>query len=411
MDPFQQALTQFEAVAEYVDIPKEMYTKLVSPKVWKTKLVVGGKIYPVFRSQHNDARGPYKGGIRFHPQVSEAEVKALSMWMTWKTAMVGIPYGGAKGGIVVDPRKLSDKELEALSRAYAKWLAPHIGQHVDVPAPDVNTDPRIMGWMLDEYEKTVGHHAAGTFTGKPISLGGSLGREEATGLGGVYILEELAKVKGWKPKEVTIAVQGFGNVGYWFARQATDRGFRVVAVSGSRGGIVLNDLTKGALDPVEVMDWKKKQGDFAGMKGTKEISNDDLLRLPVTVLVPAALEGAITAEVATEMKAAVIIEMANGPVSAEADPILAKRGIESVPDILANAGGVTVSYFEWVQNLYGYYWKKPLVFERLEEIMRAAFAAMWQTRKEKLPAKTPLRTAAYVVAVSRVVEAMKARGR
>jgi glutamate dehydrogenase len=429
IDQWQQAVEQLDEVRKFIEIPEPVYQKLISPKVLKGEVEAGGKKYPAFRSQHNNARGPYKGGIRFHPNVSEAEVKALSMWMTWKCAAVGIPYGGAKGGICLDPRRLSSQELEELSRAYARFIAPVIGEKKDVPAPDMNTDGQIMAWMLDEYEKGLGYQAPGTFTGKPIPLGGSLGREEATGMGGVYVLNSLVNRLKLKIKDTTVAVQGFGNVGYWFAKLAEEAGFKVVAVSDSRGGIT----TLATSDPLassrqgkrqaislnidKVMEYKKKSGGVSGYPGTRDISNDELLTLPVDVLVPAALEQVITKKNADKIKARVIIEMANGPVTTEADSILAKRGIVSVPDTLSNAGGVTVSYFEWVQNLYGYYWKKEEVFVRLKETMDKAFSDIWEqwftmTGREllKRPFKTGLRMAAYAIAVKRVVEAMQLRG-
>lgn len=411
MDPWKQALKQLDSISKYVDISDKIYENLTKPTVFSDELTVKGKRYLAYRSQHNDARGPFKGGIRFHHNVSLSEVKALSMWMSWKTAMVDIPYGGAKGGVVVNPRELTELELEKLARAYARFLVPHIGSHKDVPAPDVNTDPRIMGWMLDEYEKVTGRHEPSVFTGKPIVLGGSLGRVEATGLGGVYILEELAREKGWEPAEVTIAIQGFGNVGYWFAQMAAERGFRVVAVADSKGGIKAMDFKHGEFKPQMLSEWKRDNGTFSGVPGSETITNDELLRLPVTVLVPAALEGVVDERVAGEIQAEVVIEMANGPVTSEADELLADRNILSVPDILSNAGGVTVSYFEWVQNLYGYRWTKELVFSRLAGVMRPAFAQMWKLWEKDFGKKVPLRSAAYVLAVSRVVEAMKARGR
>jgi glutamate dehydrogenase/leucine dehydrogenase len=268
-----------------------------------------------------------------------------------------------------------------------------------------------MGWMLDEYETIVGHHEPAVFTGKPVELGGSWGRKEATGLGGVYILEALAEKQGWEPGEVTVAIQGFGNVGYWFAYLAAERGFRVVAVSDSRGGVQIKDLQQGSLVPEKVLAWKKDRGSFEGMPETEIITNEELMRLPVTVLVPAALEGAIDKKVAAEIRAKAVIEMANGPVTPEADAILAERQIISIPDILSNAGGVTVSYFEWVQNLYGYRWGRQVIFERLAGVMHPAFDQMWQRWQVDLQEKGSFRLAAYLVAVSRVVSAMRARGR
>lgn len=405
-NPWQNALKQLETVREYVEIPELIYQKLTSPSVIAGTLTVAGKKYQAFRSQHNNARGPFKGGIRFHPNVSLDEVKALSMWMTWKCAVAGIPYGGAKGGIIVDPKNLSQKELEELSRAYVRLIADKIGEKKDVPAPDVNTTGQIMAWMLDEYEKGVGYLAPGTFTGKPLELGGSEGRTEATGMGGLYTLENAVKALKLPKKTVKIAVQGFGNVGYWFAKLATEAGYQVVAVSDSKGGIV---APKG-LDIDKVAAYKEKTGSMQGFPGTKTITNEELLLLPVEIVVPAALENVITADNADKVKATLVIEMANGPVTPGADVIFAKKGIVSVSDVLSNAGGVTVSYFEWAQNLQGYYWEKTEVFAKLRVIMDRAFEEAWvmyQTLKGK---KVPMRTAVYAVAVKRVVDAMKLRG-
>jgi glutamate dehydrogenase len=331
------------------------------------------------------------------------EVKALSMWMT-EVRDNGIPYGGAKGGIIVDPISMSASELQRLSRAYAKFLTPHIGVWRDVPAPDVNTNGQMMAWMLDEYESAVGHHEPGVFTGKPLEIGGSLGREEATGQGGVYVLEQLAKKLKMKPLNTRVAVQGIGNVGYWFAVLAAELGFKVVALSDSKGAIV---SVKG-LDPQKVLEYKRKNGAIAGYPGTRSISNEELLQLDVDVLVPAALENVIHAENAALIKAKAIIEMANGPVTPEADEILWKKGILSVPDVLSNAGGVTVSYFEWVQNLHGYSWSKSEVFSKLKPLMVQAFDQMWAMYLDK---KVSLRMATYVGAVKRVVDAMVVRGK
>jgi glutamate dehydrogenase/leucine dehydrogenase len=312
--------------------------------------------------------------------------------MTWKCSTVGIPYGGSKGGIIVDPKTLSQGELERLSRAYMKAFYKYFGAWIDVPAPDVNTSGTEMSWMLDEYEKLVGHLEPGMITGKPIELGGSQGRTEATGLGGFYILEQLAKVKKFDKAKTTIAVQGVGNVGYFFAYFARKAGYKIVALSNSKGGVY---DTKG-LNPEKFADYKQN------------ISNEDLLELPVDVLVPAALENQITDKNAAKIKAKYIIEMANGPVTPEADEILFDRGVVSLPDVLCNAGGVTVSYFEWAQNNMGYYWGKEEVWAKLKVLMDKAFADTWQIYTTK---KVNPRMAAYILAVDRVVKAMKLRGR
>lgn len=383
------------------------------------------KKFLAFRAQHNDARGPFKGGIRFHPQVSATEVKALATWMTWKSAVTGIPYGGAKGGVAVNPNDLSTGELERLSRAYSRWLADKVGPWVDVPAPDVNTNGQIMAWMVDElqqvvsFERRVAQNLLATYTGKPLALGGSQGRDEATGLGGVFILEKLVeKLKLKSKKDVTVAVQGFGNVGYWFAYHADRLGYKVVAISGSRGGVYLSD----GLNPAKTLACKNESGDLQNCrcsdkncetKTGRKISNEELLELEVDVLVPAALENVIHEGNARKIKAKNIIEMANGPITPEADAILAQKGILVVPDVLANAGGVTVSYFEWIQNLQGYYWPKAEVIAKLQPLMESAFEAMWGMLLERQAGGYQVtgRQATYLGAVKSVVDAMMTRGR
>lgn len=360
-----------------------------------------------YRSQHNDARGPYKGGIRFHSNVSEDEVKALSMWMSWKCAVVGIPYGGAKGGVAVNPKELSDNDLRRLSYSYSKFLAPYIGPWKDVPAPDVNTDSRVMAWMLEAYEKELGISAFATFTGKPIDLGGSLGREEATGQGGLFVLNSYVKVKGLNPKNTLVAVQGFGNVGFWFSKLAQKKGYRIVAVSDSTGAI----LDKSGLNIDNLFELKQKFGSFREVSirnKLKLITNEDLLILDVDVLVPAALENAIDRNNANKVRSKVILELANGPTTPEAEELLIKNKIDVIPDVLANAGGVTVSYFEWVQNLHGYRWEKERVNQELKVIMDKAFLDVY---KIVIDRKISFRKAAYVLAVKRVIDAMILRGR
>jgi len=362
-----------------------------------------------YRSQHNNKLGPYKGGIRFHPQVSREEVMALSTLMSLKCAVAALPYGGAKGGITVDPKTLTKEELESLSRSYARAIARFIGPQVDVPAPDVNTNPQIMAWMLDEYEQLIGHKSPSTFTGKPLTLGGSLGRTEATGRGGVFVLEALlAKLEKQfaKPKsQITVAVQGFGNVGYYFAKIAQEAGFRIVALSDSKGAVYVKD----GLDVAKTLECKQQKGSVAGcyckgsvcdVKYGKTLTNEELLALPVDILVPSALENVITAKNAGNIKAKVIVEMANGPLSEDAYPILDKKGIVAVPDILANSGGVIVSYFEWVQGLQGYWWSEEEVNNKLQKQITKAFLDVWQTAKEY---KLNLKQAAFVTALKRMV--------
>lgn len=418
-DQFTQALQQLEIAAAKTNIPKNFLEILQEPEDIITgeveiDLDSGKKArFPAYRAQHNAARGPFKGGIRFHPQVSEAEVKALSFWMTFKCAVADIPFGGAKGGVTVDPKQLSRAELERLSRAYIRLIADYIGALKDVPAPDVNTNAQIMAWMLDEYEAIIGRHEPAAFTGKPVALGGSLGREEATGLGGFFTLKNLMEKLKKKPEETTVAVQGFGNVGYWFAHFAQKAGFKVVAASDSQGGVY---VSKG-LSPALTLACKQEKGQIAecycvgsvcDLKQGKPITNDMLLELEVDILVPAALEGVITQDNAEKIKARAILELANGPMAPEADEILRRRKIISVPDILANSGGVTVSYFEWAQNLAGWSWEKETVFERLEEKMHRAFTEVWE-KYQQLGASQTMRTAAYVVALERLASAMHAR--
>lgn len=425
-DSHAQAVAQLERVAAVLSPGYKEPARFLAAidqlkqpdQVLETELTISmddgsEQTFTAYRSQHNNARGPYKGGIRFHPQVSLAEVKALSTWMTWKCAVTGIPYGGSKGGIIVDPKELSEAEIQRLSRAYAAWLAPYIGPWIDVPAPDVNTNGQVMAWMVDEYQQTqlengtLAENPGATFTGKPLELGGSQGREEATGLGGFYVLEslfeEIKKEHGWKQKsDVTIAVQGFGNVGYWFIHHVVLAGYKVVAISDSRGGVVV----EAGIDPAKALETKKESGAVAHYGG-RQISNEELLTLDVDVLVPAALESVITADNAGEIKAAVVLELANGPTTPEADAILHENGVLMIPDVLANAGGVSTSYFEWVQNLHGYYWTHQEVLAKLEPLMKDAFAAFWKILQDE---SVDGRMAAYSMAVKRVVDTMLIRG-
>lgn len=376
------------------------------------------KKFQAFRSQHNNSRGAYKGGIRFHPQVSIEEVKALSMWMTWKCAVTGIPYGGGKGGIIVDCRALSESELQKLCRAYVNFLGNNIGPWIDVPAPDVNTNSQIMAWMVDQFVKNQANSFANSptqvsglasFTGKPLVLGGSQGREEATGLGGVYVMNRLMEKLGKNFGEMSLAIQGFGNVGYWFAKHAFDFGYKIMAISDSSGAL----FSESGLSPEGLLSIKKKHRSFKNFseknidKSIKFISNQDLLELKVDILVPSALENSLRADNIEKVKAPIIIEMANGPTTPEADIILDKKGILVIPDVLANAGGVTVSYFEWVQNLQGYYWPKKEVIHKLKPMMDKAFDQMWS---QKLEINRSARISTYLNAVKQVIDTMMVRG-
>lgn len=428
MDPFKNAQNFLNDIREhlsqedrpYLDVLQEPQN-VVAGEIEITTDAGDKKTFPAFRSQHNNARGPYKGGIRFHQGVTESEVKALALWMTVKTAVAGVPFGGGKGGVVVDPSTLSRSELESLSRAYMTFIAPHIGVNVDVPAPDVNTDGQIMGWMLDEYEKIIGHMEPGVITGKPLEIGGSKGRTKATGYGGYLALEHSkhalhekypGNVAGWynKPREqVTIAIQGYGNVGYHFAQAAYDNGYTVVAISDSKGGI----YDPNGLDVSAVMDMKSQKGSvqhYSEISGTS-ISNDELLELDVDVLVPSALENVIHAENAARISAPLILELANGPTTPEADHAFMGKDAMIIPDVFANSGGVIVSYLEWVQNRMGYYWKEDEVDAKLEELMKEAFEAMWIRYNTLLESgkNASMRKAAYILAVERIIQAERTK--
>lgn len=400
----ESAQALIRKTAEKMKLDEEMIKRVVEPEFAHefslTVTMDNGKkkVFRGWRIQHNSALGPYKGGIRFHPETVREEVQALATLMSIKCAVAGLPYGGGKGGITVDPKKLSKTELERLSRAFAARITHVIGEDIDVPAPDVNTTPEIMSWMIDEYQKIRGFKSPATFTGKPVSMGGSLGRTEATGRGGLFVLQALLDklTKGSDMK--TVAVQGFGNVGYFFAKLAHEAGFKVVAVSDSRGGV----YNKDGLDPAAVMEFKKKKGQVSGYTG-KKVTNEELLNLPVDILVPAALENVVNEKNASKVKAKVILEMANGPLTEEAYLLLSKKGIVIIPDVLANSGGVTVSYLEWVQGKAGYWWSESEVNTKLKEMIVRAFEAIWEKSVAK---KMPLKQAAFEVAIERITSAM-----
>lgn len=365
-----------------------------------------------YRCRYNSTLGPTKGGVRFHPDVNMAEVQALALWMTIKCAVVGLPYGGGKGGVVVDPKLLSPMELERLSRAYMRAMADVIGPHTDIPAPDVYTNARIMGWMMDEYEAIKRTKSPAVITGKPVRLGGSLGRDDATGRGAFLCVAELARRYKLDPKNTTVAVQGFGNGGYHVARLLHDAGYRIVAISDSKGGIYSPD----GFDVASIYEEKQRsrrvravycEQSICEVVEHDAISNDDLLRLDVDILIPAALEGVITEENAAAIRAPYIVEVANGPITSGADSVLEKSGTVVVPDVLANAGGVTVSYFEWVQNLQGFKWTLEEVHTRLQAIMVTAFGEIWDSATER---KLSMRNAAYALAIQRIGEAVEAHG-
>lgn len=407
-NPFESAQKQLREVQAILKLDENIFTQLLHPKrVIEFSLPIkmddgSVKVFTGFRSQYNDARGPFKGGIRFHPGVTQDEVKALSAWMTWKTAVVKIPLGGGKGGVIVDPKTLSDRELESLSRAYARALAPFVGPEIDVPAPDVSTDPRIMAWMLDEYEQIVGKKQPGVITGKPLSLGGSLVRDYATAQGAFYVIDELSKK--YHLKDTRVAIQGFGNGGSFLAKILSQSGYRVVAIADSKSTI----YRESGLDVDELILHKQTTGTLKNCVGCESMSSAAVLSVPTDILVPAALENAIHDGNKEEIKAKYIVELANGPVTPEADKWLFEKGISVIPDILANAGGVTVSYYEQVQNAANYYWEEPEILSLLEKTMRTAFRRVVE-EKEKY--NTSYRMGAYALAIERVAEAMKNRGR
>lgn len=410
MEVFKNAQKQIEKIAEIISLEPNILKQLLEPqRILKISIPVkmdSGEIrvFQGFRSQFNDARGPFKGGIRFHQNVTEEEVKALSAWMTWKTAVVNIPLGGGKGGIIVNPKELSDRELEALSRGYMRKIADFIGPNIDIPAPDVNTDPRVMGWMLDEYEKIIGFHAPGVITGKPLSIGGSQARSYSTAQGGFYALEMAAKKIGLPPG-ATVAIQGFGNAGYNMAKILEKAGYIIVSVSDSQG--TATDCKNGL--PVEpLMKYKKETGSVANYPGAEGSNKMECMEQEADIFIPAALENSVTKDNADVIKAKLVVELANSPITSEADEILNKKGVLVVPDILANAGGVAVSYFEQVQNAYGYYWTEEEVLAKLRDLMERAFQDVWNKKEEY---KTDMRTAANILALSRVAQAMKDRGR
>ena len=410
LNPFEIARKQVKTACDRLNADPAVYEILKSPQrvlevTFPVKLDNGTvKTFTSYRSQHNNAVGPYKGGVRFHPNVNLDEVKALSIWMTIKCCVAGIPYGGGKGGITLDPRDYSEAELERIARAYSEAISPLIGEKIDIPAPDVNTNGKIMSWMVDAYENVVKKSAPGVFTGKPVEFGGSLARTEATGYGvnfaAVQALEKLGKdVKG-----ATYAIQGFGNVGYHTGYYAHQSGAKVVAVSTVDVAI----YNENGLDMEALFKEFQEKGFITNEAGYgKEISNAELLALDVDVLAPCALENQLTSENAGKVRAKIVVEGANGPTTPEADAILRQNGVLVVPDILANCGGVVVSYFEWVQNLQGYYWEFDEVQEKETVVLRRAFRDIWNLAQEY---DVDLRTASYMMSIRRVEKAMKLRG-
>ncbi len=409
LNPFQIARQQFNRAADYLNLDDSTRQVLSSPK---RQLIVsipvkmdGGdvQVFEGYRVQHNIARGPCKGGIRYHPNVTLDEVKALATWMTWKCATVGIPYGGGKGGVICDPKSLSMNELERLTRRYAFEIAPIIGPDRDIPAPDVYTDEQTMAWIMDTISMVRGHTELGVVTGKPISLGGSQGRSEATARGCLYALREACKVKGINLKGARVSVHGFGNAGANIARLVAADGAKVVAACDSKAGL----YAENGIDITAALRHKAETKSLAGLPGTKEISPEDIVSVDCDILLPAALENAITLQNVSQVKAKIIAELANGPTTPGADRVLADQGVFLVPDILANAGGVTVSYYEWVQDQYSFFWSEKQINETLEQAMRTAFNSVYETAQRY---DTDMRTGAYILAVDRVAEATRVRG-
>lgn len=409
INPFHIAQAQVDLVAKKIGLDPGIHKVLRVPE---RELAVAVpvrmddgqiQVFQGYRVQHSTKRGPAKGGIRYHPDVCIDEVRALATWMTWKCAVMDLPYGGGKGGVICNPKQMSEGELERMSRRFFFEILPIVGPHKDIPAPDVYTNSQTMAWMMDTYSAVVGYTCPGVITGKPLEIGGSRGRNEATGRGCVFAIADAMKELKINPKCATVAVQGYGNAGSIAAQLLAELGVKVIAASDSKGGI----LNRKGVDPKQVLAHKNKTGSVVGFKGSEEISNEQLLELDVDVLIPAALEGVITKANAKNVKAKILAEAANGPTTPEADDVLFGNGVFLIPDILANAGGVTVSYFEWVQNLAAYYWTEEEVNERLHQRMSRSFADVLDIAKRE---KCHMRLAAYILAVNRVAKAAQLRG-
>jgi glutamate dehydrogenase (NAD(P)+) len=409
LNPYRISQIQFDIAAEYLKLDPGLRQILRTPKrilevSVPTKMDSGQiKVFTGYRVQHNIARGPAKGGIRYHPAVTLDEVKALAAWMTWKTATVNIPYGGGKGGVICDPKRMSKSELERMTRRFTSEILPIIGPERDIPAPDVYTDSQTMAWIMDTYSMTKGYSSLGVVTGKPLSIGGSEGRNEATARGCMFVTEEACRVKKMSLRGSSVAIQGFGNAGSLAAKLFAEKKARVIAISDSRGGV----FNSRGIDPLKAMRYKERSGTVVGMPGTSRISNDDLLTMKCDILIPAALENVITLNNADQIKAKIIAEAGNGPTTPHADEVLARKGIMVLPDILANAGGVTVSYFEWVQDLQSFFWSESEVNAKLESVMKRAFLEVHETARKH---RTHMRTGAYCLAVGRVADATLVRG-
>jgi len=409
LNPYRMAVQQFDAAANKINLSEDMREILRQPKRELTvnfpvRLDSGRvKTFTGYRVQHNVNRGPAKGGIRYSPEVTLDEVKALAMWMTWKCAVVGIPYGGAKGGVICDPKRMSPGELERLTRRYATEISIIIGPHSDIPAPDVNTNAQVMAWIMDTYSMHEGYSIPAVVTGKPLSIGGSEGRNDATATGVLFVTRQAAKRIGMPLKGARVSIQGYGNAGSIAARLFHNEGCKVVAVSDTSGGI----YNESGLDPAAVLRFKQERGSVAGYPNAQRVSVQDVLEVPCDILIPAATEGVITAANAERVQASIVAEAANGPTTPEADDILFRKGAFVIPDILANSGGVTVSYFEWVQDLQSFFWGVEEITQKLEVIMNRAFAAVAEKADQF---SCDMRLAANMLAISRVAEATQVRG-
>jgi glutamate dehydrogenase (NAD(P)+) len=408
-NPFEIAREQLRRVAATFDIDQNLVNVLgTCKKAVEVSIPVGmddgsTSVFTGYRVTHNSARGPSKGGIRYHPDVTLDEVKALAMWMTWKCALMGIPFGGAKGGVIVDPKQLSRGELERMTRRYTTEIINEIGPEKDIPAPDVGTDGAVMAWIFDTFSMNKGHSVLGVVTGKPLTIGGSLGREEATARGALFCIRDAVAKRDGRLDGMTAAVQGFGNVGSFLAKFLHEEGAKVVAISDSRAAL----YNPKGIDIAAAFAHKREHGTLAGLKDADQMTNDELLLLDVDILAPCALEQVITARNASQVRASIICEGANGPVTPAADAILEDKGVLILPDVLANAGGVIVSYFEWVQGLQEYFWKETEVNAKLNDIMSRAFEETWGTAEQR---NMPMRVASYGLAVRRVAEATITRG-
>ena len=409
LNPYHMAVEQFEAAADKLNLSEDMREILRQPRLelavnFPVRLDSGRiKTFTGYRVQHNVNRGPAKGGIRYSPDVTLDEVKALAMWMTWKCAVVGIPFGGAKGGVICDPKQMSSGELERLTRRYATEISIVIGPHSDIPAPDVNTNSQVMAWIMDTFSMHEGYSIPAVVTGKPLSIGGSEGRNDATATGVLFVTRQAAKRIGMPLKGARVSIQGYGNAGAIAARLFHNEGCKVVAVSDTSGGI----YNESGLDPSSVLRYKQERGNVVSYPHAQRIGVQDVLEIPCDILVPAATEGVITAANAERVQARIVSEAANGPTTPEADRILFRKGTLVVPDILANAGGVTVSYFEWVQDLQSFFWGVDEITQKLEVIMNRAFAAVAEKAEH---GSCDMRLAANMLAISRVAEATQVRG-